>query len=217
MNKVKKRSLCKEKIYLAALEVINTEGLEGLSMRRLALQLNVEAASLYNHVKNKSALLDLIQDSLFRELPSPKEQNNWKKYLWEFAQSIRHGLLKFPKTVPLFATRPSVTSSALEQTEKAFSMLHAAGFRYSDVIFAYQSLCVFILGHLQAEVGHTPGAKAEKEPSFSHVENTIQFPHLMKAYSQSSFKNYDAWFDFGVTVIITGLEKVLEKTKRKKT
>jgi AcrR family transcriptional regulator len=216
MNEIKQRSLSKEKIYLAALEVINVDGLEGLKMRRLAQQLNVEAASLYNHVKNKSALLDLIQDSLFKELPSPKEQNNWQKYLREFAQSVRLGLLKYPKTVPLFATRPSVTVSALEQTEKAFSILRTAGFKYSDIIFAYQSLCVFILGHLQAEVGHVPGAKAEIEPSLN-IQNTKNFPHLMKAYSESGFKNYDAWFKFGVTAIITGLEKILETTKRKKT
>src|SRR5438128_250652 len=108
MNEVKQRSLSKEKICIAALKVINAEGLEGLSMRRLASQLNVEAASLYNHVKNKSALLDLVQESVFKELADPKEKNSWQKYLWKFAQSMRQGLLKFPNVVPLFATRPSV-------------------------------------------------------------------------------------------------------------
>jgi hypothetical protein len=160
--------------------------------------------------------LDLIQESLFRNLSSPKETSNWKKYLSELAHFMRNGLLKFPKVVPLFATRPSVTVSALEHAEKAFSVLRAAAFKYSDVIFAYQTLCIFVLGHLQAEVGHVPGAKDEKEPSFASCQDAKKFPHLMKAYSQSGGKNYDDWFNFGVTAIITGLEKILNSTKRKK-
>jgi AcrR family transcriptional regulator len=216
MSQIKQRSLSQEKICTAALAVISSDGLEGLSMRRLATQLNVEAASLYNHVKNKSELLDLIQENLFKKLPKPKEKNDWKKYLWELANSMRNGLLKFPNVVPLFSTRPSVGISALEQTEKAFSILRAAGFRYADVIFAYQSLCIFVLGHLQAEVGHVPGAKEGSEPSFVGKIDPDKFPHLMKAYSQSGGKNYDGWFNFGITAIITGLENILCTSKRKK-
>jgi AcrR family transcriptional regulator len=216
MKQPKKRSLSQDKICVAALDLISEDGLEGLSMRRLAAQLKVEAASLYNHVKNKSELLDLIQESLFKELPSPKEQHDWKKYLWELANSMRDGLLKFPNVVPLFATRPSVSISALEQTEKAFSILRAAGFKYSDVIFAYQSLCVFVLGHLQAEVGHVPGAKEESEPSLTNALDLEKFPHLMKAYAKSGGKNYDGWFNFGITAIISGLENILKKSRRRK-
>lgn len=216
MTQVKQRSLSQDKICNAALEVINLEGLEGLSMRRLASQLNVEAASLYNHVRNKSELLDLIQETLFKKLPNPKEQNDWKKYMRQLAISMREGLLKFPNVVPLFATRPSVTPSALEQAEKVFSILRSAGFKYSDVIFAYQSLCVFILGHLQAEVGHVPGSKEDVEPSFASSIDPQKFPHLMKAYAKSGGKNYDGWFNFGVNAIIAGLENILEKSARKK-
>lgn len=216
MKQVKFRSLSQEKICQAAMEVINTEGLEELSMRRLAAELHVKAASLYNHVKNKSELLDLIQESLFKQLLLPKEQSNWQKYLYEFANSMRDGLLQFPHVVPLFATRPSVGVAALEQTEQAFTVLRNAGFKYADVIFAYQSLCVFVLGHLQAEVGHVPGAKEEEEPSLASVIDPKKFPHLTKAYSQSGGKNYDDWFNFGVTAIISGLKNILQKSKRKK-
>lgn len=216
MRQAKKRQLSQDKICMAALEVISQNGLEGLSMRRLAAELNVEAASLYNHVKNKSELLDLIQESLFKGWPILKEQHDWKKYLWKLANSMRAGLLKFPNVVPLFATRPSVSISALKKAEQAFGILRAAGFRYSDVIFAYQSLCIFVLGHLQAEVGHVPGAKEESEPSFAREINPEKFPHLMKAYAKNSGKNYDAWFDFGVTAIIAGLQNILDKSKRKK-
>lgn len=212
MRESKKRTLSQEKICRAALEVIANEGLEGLSMRRLATELSVEAASLYNHVKNKAQLLDLIQESLFKQLSVPKEQQ-WQLYLKKFAISMRKELLQHPNVVPLFATRPSVGVAALEQTEKAFSILRAAGFKYADVIFAYQSLCIFVLGHLQAEVGHVPGAKEEAEPSIAEVDIS-KYPHLMTAYTQSGGKNYDGWFNFGVNAIILGLENILVKPKR---
>lgn len=213
MKLTKQRKLSKDKIYQAALKIINVEGLESLSMRRLAHELNVEAASLYNHIKNKSELLDLIQENLFKTLPTPKKTQDWKKYLCELAYSMRKGLLQYPKVVPLFATRPSLTISALKQTERVFTVLRMAGFKYSDIVFAYQSLCIFILGHLQAEVGHVPGAIDEIEPSFSNHSIT-KFPHLLEAYSQSESKNYDNWFDFNIKMIITGLEKILETTRR---
>lgn len=217
MKKVKQRTLSQDKICQAAMAVINADGLEALSMRRLAAELRVEAASLYNHVQNKAQLLDLIQEDLIKQLPPLREQTTWQKYLIEFAKNMRQGLLQAPNVVPLFATRPSVTASALEQTEKTFAILREAGFKYSDVIFAYQSLCVFILGHLQAEVGHVPGGtKEESETSFSSAVDPKKYPHLIKAYSQSGGGNFDQWFNFGVNAIISGLENILNKTKRKK-
>lgn len=215
MDKIKQRDLTRDKICKAALDVINEEGLEGLSMRRLAQELNIEAASLYNHIKNKSELLDLIQDNLFKNLPTPKEQIDWKKYLNQFAVAMRNGLLQYPNVVPLFATRPSITAAALEQTENTFRIMRDAGFKYADIIFAYQSLCVFVLGHLQAEVGHVPGEKAEMDPSIANVLEQKKFPHLMNAYSKSGFKHYDKWFKFGIKIMITGLEDILQTTKSK--
>lgn len=214
MKEIKKRELTQDKICLAALEIIDKEGLEALSMRHLATHLRVEAASLYNHIKNKSELLDLIQEHTYKKLPKPKKQMNWKKYLHEFAHSIRNGLLETPNLVPLFATRPSVSISALEQTEKAFQVLRTAGFKYTDMIFAYQSLCIFVLGHLQAEVGYVPGAKKETDFSFPEMLDNQKFPHLVKAFSKSNSAHYNQWFNFGINAIITGLDIILKNSKR---
>src|SRR5437773_7287848 len=103
---MQKRNLTKQKICEAAIQLIEAEGLEGLSMRKLASNLNVEAASLYNHIVNKSALFDFIQEHLYSQIPTNFSDKDWKTHLLDLAISTRKALLQVPKVILLFATRP---------------------------------------------------------------------------------------------------------------
>ncbi len=208
---MRKRNLTRELICEAAIQLIETDGLEKLSMRNLASKLGIEAASLYNHLANKSALYDLIQEHLFKQLIPIQNNLPWQNYLRTLATSMRKGLVQFPNVVPLFATRPTVGISAIEQIEKTFAVLFKAGFNHSQVVFIYQSLAVFVLGHALAEVGRVPGGtKEESDIGISKI-NKEQYPHIMKAYSKKSSSNYDKWFKFGVETLIDGLEVLLKK------
>lgn len=84
---------------------------------------------------------------------------------------MRVGLLKCPNLVPLFATRPSITVSALKQAEEAFSILQQAAFKKSEAIFAYQSVCIYVLAHMQAEVGRVPGTQGVEEFLLNSTED----------------------------------------------
>ena len=145
---MQKRNLTKQAICTAAIQLIESNGLEGLSMRKLASKLNVEAASLYNHIVNKSELFDHIQEHLYSQIPVNLSDKNWKDHLMELAQNTRLGLLQIPQVALLFATRPTITTSSLIQAESTLNILIKAGFKPSEVLSIYRNLHVFLLFHL---------------------------------------------------------------------
>ena len=126
---MQKRNLTKQAICTAAIQLIESDGLEGLSMRKIASKLKVEAASLYNHIVNKSELFDNIQEHLYSQIPVNFSNKNWKDHLIELAQNTRLGLLQVPQVVLLFATRPTITSSSLKQAEATLNILIESGFK----------------------------------------------------------------------------------------
>ncbi len=208
----KRPMLTREKICESAIELIAKEGLESLSMRKLAVNLGVEAPSLYKHISSKAELFDLIQENLIRQLVLSSKASSWQRYLQETSASMRQLLLKSPNIAPLFATRPAISESAIVQANEVFGILSDAGFKYPDIVFAYKSLCTFILGHVLAEVGRVPGStkeESERKVSFSYKE---KFPNLAKAYNNKASKDHDRWFNFGIKTIISGLEIILAKS-----
>ena len=74
----RQRGLTRERLVRSALELIGEEGLEGLSMRALADRLDVKAASLYWHVRDRRELLDLLADGLLEEVPRARRGGDWR-------------------------------------------------------------------------------------------------------------------------------------------
>lgn len=208
---MQKRSLTKQKICEAALGIIETDGLEGLSMRKLASKLNVEAASLYNHIANKSQLFDFIQEHLYSQIPTNFSDNNWKTHLFDLAISTRQGLLQIPKVALLFATRPIVTTSSLKQAEITLNTLIKAGFKPSDGLSIFRNLHVFVLGHVLAEVGQVPGEKDNSNEPSLHNINIDEYPTLKKISSYKSSIDFEKGFRLGLECILHGLEALLTR------
>ena len=211
---MQKRNLTKQLICESAIQLIEAEGLEGLSMRKLASQLNVEAASLYNHIINKSDLFDHIQEYLYSQIPENLSGKNWKDHLLELAKNTRTGLLQVPQVAMLFATRPTITESSLKQVETTLNILIKAGFKPSEVLSIYRNLHVFVLGHVLAEVGQVPGEKDHSnEPSLKHI-NIDKYPALKQVASYKSNIDFEKGFKLGLQCMIDGLEKLLTRKKK---
>jgi hypothetical protein len=208
---MQKRNLTKSKICEAAIDIIENNGLEGLSMRKLASKLNIEAASLYNHIANKSQLFDLIQEHLYSQTPANFADKNWKTHLFNLAMSARQGLLQYPKVALLFATRPAITTSSLKQAEITLNVLIKAGFKPSDGLSIFRNLHVFVLGHVLAEVGKVPGEKDDtNEPSLNNI-NINEYPTLKKSFSYKSSLDFEKGFKLGLECTLNGLEILLTR------
>src|SRR3954468_7740900 len=88
-----------------ALAVADTEGIQAVTMRRLARQLGVEAASLYHHVRGKEAILDGLVEAVAGEIELPRPSANWSRDIGQRAHHTRATLLEHPWAVSLMASR----------------------------------------------------------------------------------------------------------------
>lgn len=140
-----------ERIVQSALTILNTYGVTGLSMRRLASELNVKAASLYHHVPNRDALIQKIIDtvsakaSILNEKPMP-----WTQALYSFAMKYRKVLKMHPGVVPLVAIHPVSIEVGSKLSAPILEAMEKANIDHEQALFIIQSIAVFVIGHTLA-------------------------------------------------------------------
>lgn len=115
----------------AAVALVDSDGLDGLSMRKLGAALGVEAMTLYHYLPNKAALLDGLVEWVVQHtatVPALTDGLSWDQVLRDYAQTLRATLLAHPGVLPLFFTRPAATPQTLKTVEDGLRMLTGAGF-----------------------------------------------------------------------------------------
>ncbi|MFF4198638.1 TetR/AcrR family transcriptional regulator [Nonomuraea sp. NPDC001831] len=176
-----------ERIVAAAVGILDAEGPDALTMRRLGADLGVAAMSLYRHVPNRDALVSLVVDRLFAEAmagytPVP----DWPRALTGFAVAYRRFLLAHPRAVPLLATHPVDVRLGTELMSGLLARFEAAGVPPGDTVNAVQSVAVYVLGHALAQVGSTA-----------------------ETHDPAALRFYDQWFDAGLRAMVSGFEQHL--------
>jgi TetR/AcrR family tetracycline transcriptional repressor len=106
--------LSQESIVQAAIELLNRDGIDKLTMRTLAGFLDTKAASLYRHIKDKRDLYDLIAEKVIAEIKPSCSLSNAKKYLVEAAGLYRQKLLSFRDSVEIFTQSRAATPKRFE-------------------------------------------------------------------------------------------------------
>lgn len=103
MGRPSKPIISKELVVRAALEVLDDEGIEGLTVQLVARKLGVKAPSLYYHFKGKAEMLEEIARTIQVEaiIPNLRDQGNWREQLIELAVAVRASILRHPKAAPL--------------------------------------------------------------------------------------------------------------------
>lgn len=148
-----RETLSREQIVRAALELLDADGLGGLSMRKLGARLNAGATSLYWHVQTKDDLLELAIDEVYREVDVPEpELAGWRSGVTLFAHSFRAAILRHPWFPEVATTTPSIGPNAVALSSRALGLFRAAGFTGLDVDRAMGSVVAYVLGVGSAEV-----------------------------------------------------------------
>ncbi|GAB2752036.1 TetR/AcrR family transcriptional regulator [Salinifilum aidingensis] len=193
--------LTTERIARVGLEIIDAEGLEALSMRRLAERLDVRAASLYNHVPNKDDLLHTISDEVMAQVDVSGFEVDWPTGLRTWARSYRAALRAHPNLVPFLAGGPARRENALRRADRVHGGLVRAGWpqRYATMIGASTKYLV---------VGSAMASFAEGFPADASVYDE-RFPHLDRAHLLPQHTEIDAdSFELALGALIDGLREV---------
>jgi len=208
----KREPLTRDRILRAALAIVDREGLEAISMRRIGEALGVEAMSIYNHVANKAAILDGIFETILGELPVAKPSSSWRLGLQERARAFRSVLRDHPNALPLFATRPAVTPASITLVEDGLALLRRAGFTAEHALMAFQSLVAFVVCHAIASYAPDP-SDAISEPAYDELSEA-QFPHVREVAKLLITYDVEQEFEVGLEAMLAGLESQRTQTRR---
>lgn len=144
--------LSRARVCAEALALVDEEGLEALTMRRLGARLDCEAMSLYRHVKDKADLLDALHAAVLGDLEpeEPADQKRhaqWRVLLGGLARALRSALLRHPNVLPLFTTRPVSAPEAVATVARVHGAFLGAGFSARDAERAIMVVGMFTIGH----------------------------------------------------------------------
>ncbi len=207
-------ALSVERIARQAIAIADRDGLDALSMRRLAEGLGVEAMSLYHHVPSKAALLDVMADALARELPEPPA-GGWRDCLAAAAHAWRDLARRHPGAFVLLATRSTAGATLLERGAVLIERLQNAGFGAAASAQALSSFFTALNGFLLAA---GDPAVFRDVPEAQVDEATLQAAGgaFATVPTQAWLLTLDEAFEFHVTVLLDGLEAALRREQGKR-
>jgi AcrR family transcriptional regulator len=207
--------LNRERVLHAALDFADEHGLAALSMRKLGDALGVEAMSLYNHVANKSALLDGMVDLVFSEIGLPQEGLDWKTAMRERALSARQVLSRRRWAIGLMESRTSPGSATLRHHDAVIGRLREAGFSVALAAHACSVLDSYTYGFALQEASlpfQTPEETEAVAQTMLESMPANEYPHLTQLTEEHILRpgyEYGDEFGFGLDLILDGLERIL--------
>ena len=143
---------------IAALAIVDANGLEQLTMRRLGAELGVDPMTIYGHVPDKAALFDGLVELVLTEIEVPAVGGAWEDDLRAVAYAARATWLAHPYVIPLLGTRPPVTESSFAPVEAVTSILLGAGLTEQQAADGFDGLARLLIGHALAQAGRRPVA-----------------------------------------------------------
>ncbi|RJU00358.1 TetR family transcriptional regulator [Arthrobacter frigidicola] len=223
----KRRSpLSRTTVLRAALELVDTDGLEALSMRRLGQRLDRDPMALYRYAANRDALLDGLTELLLDQwviAAAGDADTAWQDQLRRAAHRFRALVLKHPHVVPLLVTRPLSTPlglrplGALRPLEQLLAVFTRAGFGPSGALHAYRAYYGFLIGHVINELEEFVVNADEDDAGLRLGLDRLpesDFPHLRSLASQLLDYDGEAELDQGITIVLQGLQAQLESPAR---
>ena len=210
--------ITRDVVLTAALEIIDCDGAEALSMRRLAGALNRDPMIIYRHAPNKAALLDGVAETVLAQLKVDPADPDWAAQLRAIARDYRRLALAHPHVVPLLVTRPLATPLALRPQgtlrplEAVLTLLTRAGFSGPDALHIYRALFGFLHGHVLNELQEVVEKPEETDDVLRlglHRLPIGEFPLVRSLASVLASYDGAAELERGLDILLAGLATTL--------
>jgi AcrR family transcriptional regulator len=212
------RRITREVLLEAAMQILDAEGLEALTLRRLSREVDAAAAMVYRFFADKDELVEALADRVFAQggltpagSPPHAVGAGWADQLRLVAHGIRSALLAHPTLVPAAVRRPPRQEATLRGIDAGLGLLLTAGLDPESAARGYQAVLFYTLGHAALEVPFAAapdgGAKDQAEthavlaalPAENH-------PHIAATIDHLYGPDLTAQFDHGLGLLISGLQ-----------
>jgi AcrR family transcriptional regulator len=217
-RRARRAFLSQERILRRAIKLADKQGIESLSMRRLASSLGAEAMSLYNHFASKDEILDRMIDLIVSEIDVPTSEADWKTAMRRRANSAHEVLLRHPWAPALFESRRNLSPVRLRYADSVLGILRAGGFPLELAYDAFLTLDSYVYGFTLQEVNwpyeaqELPAAVERLSPQvpageYPRVAEMLDFARRPRPGGTAAA--YESEFAFGLDLILDGLERAL--------
>jgi TetR/AcrR family tetracycline transcriptional repressor len=226
-----RRGLTRDAIVQRALQIGDEEGLEAVSVRRVASDLGVTSMALYRHVRDKNDLYEAMLDAVIADFDLTagiKPTMPWQQQARRALQNAVDLLTARPVTLPLqIAYQGPLTPNLARSLEASLGILLRAGFRPRDAIGLARMLPIVLAGLLlllHGERRDAPAGREERDRLRRQVELQLldlpadAFPMMRRharLIGETFFPDTDRWLRQAIDIIVAGLEATLDRqTKR---
>lgn len=211
--------LSPERVIAAAVALADTIGVDALTIRKLAAELDVKPMTIYHHVSNKEAIIDGMVDVVFSEIDRPPTGESWKTAIRQRCSSARTVLARHPWAAPLMESRTSPGPATLRHHDAVLGCLRAGGFSIGMTAHAYALIDAFVYGFAlqEANLPATAGDElADLAQSMAAAMPVGEYPNLVEFTIEHVLQpGYDfaQEFDFGIDLILDGLEAAVARSQ----
>jgi AcrR family transcriptional regulator len=205
--------LTRERVLEAAVQLADHEGIDAVSMRRLAQELGVEAMSLYTHVESKDDLLNGMVEAVVGEIPISADASDWKSALRSQIFGARQVLLRHPWAPAVIEGRSAPGPTMLRYYDVVMGTLREGGFTLELTHHAIHMLGSRMLGFTQDLFDDSPDQTQEQTAQLAEQLGDA-FPYVVEMALAASHSGSlggcddDVEFELGLDVILDGLERL---------
>lgn len=198
-----------------ALALADAEGLEAVSIRRVAKDLGVTPMALYWHVRSKEQLLDGMADRMYAEIDlTVDDAASWAAQARSLVDSLARVLRAHRAAATLLLTRNAPTENNLRATEKALEILRRAGFAPSEGVQVMQHALSTVVNLVTREPGFAAKSGIEEGKDAQRRTRVFlqslppdRYPRIVEAAEPLSARDEpDAYYAFGVDLLLAGIE-----------
>jgi TetR/AcrR family transcriptional regulator, tetracycline repressor protein len=166
-KRVPRNTLSRARVIEAALEMIDSEGLDAVTMPAVAKRLGVGTMSLYRHVEDKNDLVNAVAERVLGDVKVPDgKPNDWKGRVVGYLRALREAAIAHPALARILAEHGLTVGPVFEQLELAHGILRRAGFSDRDAVRTFYTLFVYVFGFVIWEL-----PRVHQQPEASYADS----------------------------------------------
>ena len=196
-----------DEIAAAALGIVDEAGLGALSMRSLAAALGTGPMTLYNYVRDKEGLEELVVAAVVAELEVPEPSSDWQQDVYAIADAMWQGIRAHPAAIPLVLTRRTSSATGFAAVEALIAALGRAGLDDRDQLAAFHAVLGFVVGTAQSELAGplTRGRDAAEAAARIGSVAGSTYPHVEALSRVAIETSVEEDFERGLRMLLDGI------------
>ncbi len=209
----------REQIADAAITIADRDGLDSVTMRRVASELGTGAMSLYRYVASKEALLELVADRMYARQEWPRPTGRWRQDLWNLAHAHRRALLAHPWLLRAWETGPVFGPNVLRHFERTLALVDGLGLDIDEMVETVMLINTWTGGYVRQELelgnflrsGSDEEIERELGEYVKQVAGSGEYPYFARFVHEALIPRIDAEARFGRALdrILAGIEATL--------